>query len=174
MTSWYRKPSNTLMFNPWESHGPKIYKINLIKTMINSLKIICSNEYLLNKDLKQLKESILWSGYPNSIIDKYLNICIKQKRENLQKCSLDVPRKQIYFGFQYINESSAKFVQNISKLISTNFNYIKCIPYFKKGRKLLSYFSSKIRQTVVIKINIRQWFIVQLQVIHGDSLVQKL
>ena len=27
MTRWYRKPSNTLMFNPWNSHGPKIYKI---------------------------------------------------------------------------------------------------------------------------------------------------
>ena len=80
MTSWYRKPSNTLMFNPWESHGPKIYKINLIKTMIrvNRLKIICSNESLLNKDLKQLKESFLWSCYPNYIIDKYVNICIKQ------------------------------------------------------------------------------------------------
>ena len=144
MTSWYRKPSNTLMFNPWESHGPKIYKINLIKTMINRLKIICSHESLLNKDLKQLKESFLWSGYSNYIIDKYVNICLK-KRENLQKCSLDVPRKQIYFGFQYINESSVKFVQNISKLFSKNFNYIKCIPYFKKGRTLLLYFSSKIK-----------------------------
>ena len=78
--------------------------------MINRLKIICSNESLLNKDLKQLKESFLWSGYPNYIIDKYVNICIKQKRENLLNCSLDVPRKQIYFGFQYINESSVKFV----------------------------------------------------------------
>ena len=28
------------MFNPLDSHGPKIYKINLIKTMINRLKII--------------------------------------------------------------------------------------------------------------------------------------
>ena len=24
MTSWYIKPSNTSMFNPWESHGPTI------------------------------------------------------------------------------------------------------------------------------------------------------
>ena len=71
--------------------------------MINRLKIICSNESLLNKYLKQLKESFQWSVYPNYIIDKYVNICINQKRENLQKCSLDVPQKQIYFGFQYIN-----------------------------------------------------------------------
>ena len=48
MTSWYRKSSNTLMFNPWNSHGPKIYKINLIKTMVNRLKSICSNQILFN------------------------------------------------------------------------------------------------------------------------------
>ena len=54
-----------------------------------------------------------------------------------------MPRKQIYFGFQYINESSVKFVQNISTLISKNFNYI---PYFNKGRNLLLYFSSKFKE----------------------------
>ena len=59
--------------------------------MINRLKIICSNESLFNNDLKQLKESFLWSGYPTYIIDKYFNICIN-KRENLQNCSLNVPR----------------------------------------------------------------------------------
>ena len=50
----------------------------------------------------------------------------------IAKIFLDVPRKQFYFGFQYINESSVKFVQNISKLISKIFTYIKCILYFKR------------------------------------------
>ena len=59
---------------------------------------------------------------------------------------MNVPRKQIYFGFQYVNESSSKFVQNISKLVSKNFSFLKCIPYFKKGRNLLSIFSSKIKE----------------------------
>ena len=145
ITSWYRKPSNTLMFNPWESHGPKRYKINLIRTMINRLKIICSDKFLFNKDLKRLKESFLWSGYPNLVIEKYFNICLKKKETGVQNCSED-SRKQIYFGFQYVNETSVNFVKNISKLISKNFNFIKCTPYFKKGRNLLSYFSPKIKE----------------------------
>ena len=86
------------------------------------------------------------SGYPNYIIDKYFNISIKQKQKKLNNYFIDVPRKQFYFGFQYINESSVKLVQNISKLISRNFTYFKCIPYFKKGRNLLSNFSSKIKE----------------------------
>ena len=97
-------------------------------------------------NLKQLKESFVWSGYPNYIIEKYFKITIKQKPKNLLNSVLDVPKKQIYFGFQYINESSVKFVQNVSNLISKNFNFIKCIPYFKKGRNLLSYFSPKIKE----------------------------
>ena len=48
--------------------------------------------------------------------------------------------------FNIVNESSVNFVQNVSNLISKNFNFIKCIPYFKKGRNLLSYFSSKIKE----------------------------
>jgi hypothetical protein len=145
-TSWYRKPSNTLMFNPWESHGPKCYKINLIRTMINRLKIICSEKFLFNQDLKRLKESFLWSGYPYWVIEKYFKINLKKKEAGLQNCSGDDSRKQIYFGFQYVNETSVNFVKNISKLISKNFKFIKCTPYYKKGRNLLSYFSPKIKE----------------------------
>ena len=38
-------------------------------------------------------------------------------------------------GFQYINESSVKFVQNVSNLISKHFNFIKYVPYFNKRTK---------------------------------------
>ena len=52
--------------------------------MVNRLKSICSNEMLFNRDLKQLKQSFLWSGYPNYIIEKLVNIAIKLKQKNLQ------------------------------------------------------------------------------------------
>ena len=98
ITSWYRKPSNTLMFNPWDSHGPKIYKTNLIKTMINRLKSICSNEILFNRDLEQLKDSFLWSGYPYYIIEKFSNIAIKQT-EKLTNFCFRCSSKTILFWF---------------------------------------------------------------------------
>ena len=129
------------MFNPWNSHGPKIYKINLIKTMVNRLKSICSNKILLDRDLNQLKRKLCMEWLSKFIIEKCFKIAIKQKPKLFQNSGLDVPKKQIYFGFQYNIESSVKFVQNVSNLISKNFNFIKCVPYFKKGRNLLSYFS---------------------------------
>ena len=102
---------------------------------------------MFNRNLKQLNESFLWSGYPNNIIEKFFKITIKHKPKNLLNSVLDVPKK-FYFGFQYINESSVKFVQNVSNLISKTFNFIKCIPYFNKGRNLLLYFSPKIKEFV--------------------------
>ena len=125
------------------------YKINLIRTMINRLKRICSGKFLFNKDLKRLKESFLWSGYPNLLIEIYFNICLKRKETGLQNCSV-YSRKQIYFGFQYVNETSVNFVKNISKLISKNFNFIKCTPYFKKGRNLL--FRRKLKISIEIRL----------------------
>ena len=86
------------MFNPWNSHGPKTYKINLIKTIVNRLKIIYSDELLFNRDLNQLKESFLWSGYFRFIVEKYIKIYINQSRKSLQKL-LNVPKIPIYFGF---------------------------------------------------------------------------
>ena len=71
--------------------------------------------------------------------EKFFKIVIKQKLKYFKNSCLDVSKTQIYFGFQYINESSVKFVQNGSNVISKYFNFIKCVPYFKKKRNL-SYF----------------------------------
>ena len=54
-----------------------------------------------DRDLNKLKESFLWSGYPNFIIEKIFKIAIKQKPKQFRTSGLDVPKKnQIYFGFQ--------------------------------------------------------------------------
>ena len=52
--------------------------------------------------------------------------------------------------FNWLNCSCSKvnfkFLLNVSNLISKTFNFIKCIPYFKNGRNLLSYFSPKFKE----------------------------
>ena len=48
-----------------------------------------------------------------------LGTTLKQKQKNLHDFFSDVSLKQC-LGFQYINESSVKFVQNNSKLIIKN------------------------------------------------------
>ena len=63
ITTWYRKSSNTLNFTSWNSFGPKTHKINTVKAMIKRLKVICSDELALKKDMEELKMSFIRSNY---------------------------------------------------------------------------------------------------------------
>ena len=64
--------------------------------MVNILKSLCSNKILLDRDLNQLQDSFVWSGYPNFIIEKFFKIAIKQKQKQFQNSGLDVPKKNKY------------------------------------------------------------------------------
>ena len=92
--------------------------------MVNRFKSICSNKILLDRDFNKLKESILWSFYPNFIIENFFKNAIKQKLKQFQYSGLDVPKnQQIFFGFQYINESSIKICPNRFKLNFKTFQF---------------------------------------------------
>ena len=101
-------------------------------------------KFYLILNLKQIRESLLWSRYPKYIIEILKQITIKQKPKHLLISDKYLPNKQIYFGFQYINESSVKFVPNVSNLISKTFNFIKCIPYFKNDEIFSHIFRQKL------------------------------
>ena len=81
-----------------------------------------------------------------------------------------MPRKQIYFGFLYINESSVKFVQNISKLISKNFNYIKCIPYLKNEEIYSCTSHQKLKDLIKIRILVQEFIEVLVTTVLNASL----
>ena len=140
-TRWYRKASNTLNFTNWNSSGPKIYKINLIFTMVNRLFKINSGIDGFTKDIEELRDSFLRSDYPQWIVNKYINIALN-KTKNLIPT---VPQRKLYLGIRYHNQRSEQFSKTISRIISKHLGFIKIIPFFKKGKTLISLFSRKIK-----------------------------
>jgi hypothetical protein len=56
--------------------------------------------------------------------------------------------KIVYVGIKYYNDKSVKFAQRLAKMINKYNGAVKVVPYFKTGRKLLSYFSAKTKQFV--------------------------
>jgi hypothetical protein len=142
ITSWYRKSSNTLNFTSWNSFGPKIHKINTVKAMIKRLKVICSDKQTLTKDLEELKMSFIRSNYPVNLLNRLF-----VERPERRKVPMASP-KIVYFGIKYYNDKSVKFAQRLAKIINKYNGAVKVVPYFKTGRKLLSYFSAKIKQFV--------------------------
>ena len=67
---WYRKSSSTLSFTMWNSFEPKTHKINTVNTMIKRLKVICSEELTLKKDMEELKMSFIRSNYPRNLLNR--------------------------------------------------------------------------------------------------------
>ena len=134
ITSWYRKPSNTLNFTNWNSFGPKTHIINTVKAMIKRLKVICSDKLTLKNDLEELRMSFIESNYP-------INLLHRLFLEKLEKPKLSLaPQKIIYFGIKYFNNKLVKFAQRLAKIINNNNGAVKVVPYYKTGRNLLSYF----------------------------------
>jgi hypothetical protein len=75
-TRWFRKASNTLTFQHWNSCSPAKYKIQLIYTMIRRIYNIASNNDYFKLDIELLKTSFRYSGYPENIINIHFNKAI--------------------------------------------------------------------------------------------------
>jgi hypothetical protein len=110
--------------------------------MIRRLKVICSDKQILTKDLEELKMSFIRSNYPVNLLNRLF-----MERPERRKVPMDSP-KIVYFGIKYYNDKSVKFSQLLAKTINKYNGAVKVVPYFKTGRKLLSYFSAKTKQFV--------------------------
>ena len=54
--SVYRKSTNNDIYMNWHSFAPKTWKTGAFKSLIESVILICSNEELLNEELKHLEK----------------------------------------------------------------------------------------------------------------------
>ena len=150
-TRWYRKPSHTLQYSPWDSIESKIYKIRLIYTMVNRLSKICSTTEYYKADIALLRESFINSGYPVKILDKHMKRAIKSfEKSILFKYNAFTPpssstTKQCFVGFYYNSFQTELFSQKIRKLIKHVYPQIKMTIFYKHGTNLISMFSSKIK-----------------------------
>ena len=107
--------------------------------MIKRLRVICSDELTLKKDMEELRMSFIKINYPINLLNRLFS-------EKLERPKLSLaPQKIIYFGIKYYNNKSVKFAQRLAKIINNYNGAVKIVPYYKTGRKLLSYFSAKIK-----------------------------
>ena len=112
--------------------------------MVNRLTRICSNKNLLNKDLQDLKISFLNSNYPHNVIEKFVKQALT-KTSKTKNSTPTVLQEKIFLGFNFYNSNSEKFAKKISGIIKKHFGFIKVVPYFKKHKNLLAFFSNKIK-----------------------------
>ena len=71
VTSVYRKPTFTGLYIVWDSFCSTLYKINLIRCLVDRAHKICSPS-TLPAELDKLKSLFRLNGYPEYIISKYV------------------------------------------------------------------------------------------------------
>ena len=82
--------------------------------MIKRLKMICSDELTLKKDMEELKMSFIRSNYPINLLNRLF-----LERPSRPKLQL-VSQKIVYVGIKYYNNKSVKFAQRLAKIINNH------------------------------------------------------
>ena len=76
--SW-RKTTNTNMFINWKAKAPKIWKVGLVKYLLNRVISICNSYNDFKKETIKLKEIFQLNWYPNYLVNKIVEELEKQE-----------------------------------------------------------------------------------------------
>ena len=136
-TSPYKKPTSahSCLLN-YQSECPERYKIAVIKNFISRAKLTSSTSSIFYKALKDIKQSLINNGFPNSIVDQ-------QIRKELNRQSTTTPEPDKSIVVYYCNQFNPNYkqdetsIKNIIKKYVTPKDpsrYIKPIIYYKKQK----------------------------------------
>ena len=127
LTTVYRKTTFTGLFLNFTSFTPLIYKMGLIKTLIDRSFKICYNWMSFHLEVEKIKKLLAKNAYPTNTIDnvvkKYLN-ALKEKPtkndndKNISYIKLPYIGKFSKFTQQKVNHLCQKFCKN------TNFRVV--------------------------------------------------
>ena len=94
MTSVYRKPTFSGVFTNFGSFIPKLYRYNLLFTLLHRAFKLCSNFERFHPEIEKLKTIFEQNGYPKSFVD----FCIKKYLDKVfikKKVVLKVSKKEL-------------------------------------------------------------------------------
>ena len=102
LTSVYRKPSFSGLYNRWDSFGPKSRKNNLTGTLVHRALAICSPSKLPN-EIDFIRSGLCSNGYPENVI----NSRIKRKIEKFKLPPKEGPEKcPVYLKLPWIGNNA--------------------------------------------------------------------
>ena len=131
------KPLKIEFYVPYTSNHPEYMKINIIKNMVLRAVILCSNYVLFKHTTLALRKRFKKSGYPNTMLNKYidyniyserLNIIYKLKQNRIMKETKILKLNKIYYRPLWIPEEEKSIIKMpYDKLINDTSKCIKNI-----------------------------------------------
>ena len=146
----------TGLYTQWDSFTPRIYKINLIRTLTYRCLRICSSPCLPKSALDDLKRHLSRKGYPRGIISYNINDVVNKHR-NKPKDIITVPKKGIFIALPYLGIQRKIVTQQLKSCIYKFYGCFNPKIIFRNTRRIKSSFlykdrlSRSLRSKVVYK-----------------------
>ena len=146
ITTIYRKPTFTGVYLHWKSLTALIYKINLIKCLLDRAWKICSNHELFHQEILHLKEVLRKNDYPSSVIDKQIEKFLNKKfisPHDKSKTVESTPKKKIYLVLPYFNDKMDDFKRRLTDLVYKHYPNVDFRLMFTPPTSISNLFSFK-------------------------------
>ena len=124
VTSIYRKPTFTGQYIVFDSYCSYLYKVNLVKNLVDRARRICSPSRLKD-ELGFLKSVFLKNGYPEELLNKLLKSASKPK-----VVIIGPSRCPVYLSLPWKGEASQTLCRTIKTLVTQTYFAAHFIPVF--------------------------------------------
>ena len=121
-TAIHRKETFTGLYNNYQSFCPRVYKVNLVRTLFHRARKLCTQQHL-QKEIDYLYQLLENNGYPRWFIERYSSPPPPKK--------VSAEKKPFYFELPYYGKESELIAKNIRHQIEGGFYHLKAIPIFK-------------------------------------------
>ena len=118
-TSIFRKKTFTGLLTNYLSFLPFVYKLSLIKTLVNRIYHICNNWKMFHQNIKELKIIFNKNMFPPKLTDKVIKNYLEKNVSNGQD-DKEESVENTYFKLPYVGEYST-YVARKTKYLSKKF-----------------------------------------------------
>ena len=144
VTTVYRKPTFSGVYNHFESFLPKIYKFGMVCTLAYCCFKICSDWNKFHEQLSFLKQAFLKNECPLSFIDSCFKTFVDKLFIKLPKL-ITAEKKNLFLSLPFPGEISLQTRTKFRKSLKGLLNSCKLQIVFKSQRKLSNVFCFKDR-----------------------------
>ena len=153
-TDLYRKPTFTGLGLKYNSSITQIYKINLIKCLIDRAYKICSSYNSLSNELENIKKYFCQNGYPLNLVENSIRCKLNSIFTPFPE-SLTVPKAPIYLKLPYMNSENNKSLKTeLSDLLGKYYPQIDLRILFMNNNSVGRFFNYKDRIPDFLQSNI--------------------
>ena len=154
MTSVFRKRTYTGLYTNYNSFTSYIYKVGLVRTLIDRVYKINNTWAGFDCDIRNLVVNLQKNGYPIWLINKFVN---KRLREPTQNTAIEKSSNK-YFKLPYIGYYSRIAQRKINAIAKRYCHEVRVVLVFKTV-KLSNMFSTKDKTPLTLRSNVVYKFV---------------